>query len=351
MLFNFKTILTGVVLAVVGAFVSTPAHATFFTELATMDIASTIPKPVGTPAPISNISQINQSPGETFTNTYGINFGTGGVNVRTVGIAVIDSVLSPNKNNLSGVGNQDVSLAVVFALNGATSAGAPTTVTFNEGGFAVFKLPSNDAGTFVPSDPTTWGVNLANPVIIGQLALPTDVTKGTGAPISFGASTVNTSGTNTVAQNEFQGRTLFDVTSNPNPDSAGNIPFISVQNPTNAPGPIGIFSTFQENVDNPTSVIGTSGLTVLNNLAGFFAPQGITDLNGSGSFFATGLGASLSDYNPGTQIGDFSSNLQNLTSYAGIDSPVPEPGSMVLLASGSVLAGLFARRRKNAKQA
>jgi|SRR5579872_6244035 len=330
------------VVAATAFFACRTAGATFYTEKATLDVNSGRP---ATPSPIHGITQIGQEPGETFTNSYGVNFGTGGINVRTVGIALIADVLNPvSRSSIGGPGSSTTSLAVVFALNGATSAAHPTTATFNAGGFAVFQLPSNDAGTFVPANPSSWGIDFTNPLLIGALAAPTNVTKGNGAPISFAANTVNNSGANSVAANEFQGRTLFDVTSNPNS-------FVSIDAgalPAGASGPIAFFSTFQENVDAPQPSLNASAKDELNAVAGFFS---LSNLGGANTAFADFGSGTATDYNPGganpiNHVGDFSSNLQNLTSYAGLNV-VPEPGSLCLLSSGAMIAGLFARRRQS----
>ena len=115
-------------------------------------------------------------------------------------------------------------------------------------------------------------------------------------------------------------------------------------------------TAFFTNFGETTNIapIDANALAVLNQAAGLF----LGNLGGANTAFATGQnGAVATDYAPGgsnpiNTFGDFAANLNAIVAFPGINSPVPEPSSMVLLATGSVLAGLFAaRRRKNAKKA
>src|SRR5438445_6129359 len=155
--------------AIVGAMValgaasSATAQASFFTELATVDMG--VINPLGAPAasPTLHVADIIQGNGQVFTNTYGIDFATGGAFVRIVGVTLItatsDNFGVQSGGTLGGPGLGTQELIVAFALDGHTTAAAPNVATFTSGGFGVWQsqIPAGVLpGTFNPKDPTTW---------------------------------------------------------------------------------------------------------------------------------------------------------------------------------------------------
>jgi len=383
MLFKLRNLAAGAVFAIAAACIAQPAQAAFYTNLATIDANST--NPVAGP-PIGGIADIEQIRGHVFTNTYGVDAATGGFFVRAVGITVINDFLDNNNNPfgpiVQGPGAGTHQLVIAFAIDGHTSAAAPNEATFTSGGFGVWQSSlTTTGGTFSATDPTKWfnfdatnPANLAaNLIYSATLAKPTDIFPGNNnlLPPAAGipASIVNTSTLNSGTGAEAQGRFLFDTKTDPGPLelSAGTQgKFISIDSgfvipPGTEPGAVGVLSITHEFTDPavrgvlPDFLDTAAKQEVVNNIAAFNGLSLLVSGGFSGNF-ATFGSHDISDYTPlgvtsnGLSVtGDFSGNLK-ADSAAGLEA-VPEPGSMTLLATGSILGGLFARRRKNAKKA
>jgi len=385
MLLKSKALLVAAVAVVIGC-LSPSAQADFFTELSTID--ANVTNPAGTGPPISSVADIEQSRGHVFTNTYGVDAATGGFFVRAVGVTVINDFLD-NSGNPSGPitlgpGADSHQLVIAFAIDGHTSAAAPNEATFTSGGFGVWQSPAtaSASGGFSTTDPSTWfnftptAANLAaNLIYSATLAKPTDVQNGNDNLLPPGttipASIVNTSTLNSGTGAEAQGRFLFDTKIDPGPleiTDGSNGKFIKIDPgfflpPGSQPGAVGVLSLTHEFTDPATGtpkllpdfLTSSAAQDAVNNIAAFNGLSLLTSGVHSGNFATFGSG-DIKDYTPAgvtssglSVTGDFSGSLK-ADSAAGLEA-VPEPGSMTLLATGSLLAGFFARRRKNAKKA
>jgi hypothetical protein len=354
--------LTVIAVAMSCFFAAQSANATFFTGTATVD-TNTVPAIGGSAAPTANVQVINETTGELYTNQLQAGAPALGDDIRTVGMAVIASyTLNPSgtANPVQGVGNDTKFMLVAFAIQGKISSIDPVTgttvTTFTKGGFGIWeenppKAPPT-ATSFDIHNPSTWFVStqVPNPATLANLtasagylaglAAPDTVLPGAGgANVTFPAATMNQSAANFNNAGQQQGRFLFNTTTDPTAFETAN----GTQNKfITSPG---IFSVSSQVLDLvagiPTATDlkgGANSQTVLNVLSNLFL----------GTDFATSFGGADTgtNWSPGAGRGDFSAAL-TVNSYP--EGTIPEPSSVVLLATGTILAGLYARRRKNAK--
>jgi hypothetical protein len=337
-------------------FAAQSANATFFTGTATVD-TNTVPAIGGSAAPTANVQVINETTGQLYTNQLQSGAPAVGDDVRTVGMSVIASyTLNPGgtANPVQGVGNDVHFMVVAFAIQGKITSIDPVTgtsvATFTKGGFGIWEEhpPAgfnihNPSTWFVPAqnpNPVTTATLLATAGYLAGLAPPDTVLPGAGgANVTFPAATMNQSAANLNNAGQQQGRFLFNTTTDPTAFETAN----GTQNKfITSPGIFSVTSQVLDLVGGiPTATDlqgGANSNTVLNALSTIFL----------GTSFATGFGGADvgTNWSPGAGRGDFSAAL-TVNSYP--EGTIPEPSSVVLLATGTILAGLYARRRKNAK--
>lgn len=361
---NFKTAIFATALAIVGAFLPASSQAAFvYTSNATLNVNYNNNANLG---PIANVKIVSETGGQIYTNTYQAN-GDGTFNVRSVGmipISVID-----NGSNLTGIkgptgAGTTRQLLIAFAIQGKTAIGSPLHVDYTSGGYGVYQQPAS----LTAGNPSTWingitgsagvaatktALNLAQVYAATWTgALPIIDSAGTGSG-NFIAADVDASAPNQAGKTNIQYTLLFNETKNP--VSGGN-PFLQVAGqPLNqtfeivsgsgVQRPTTNLSTNSQNLVNALSslYLGTNFATSFSigtaaGVAGAFSPNSTTGTNHQQ--IATGL-----------SLGDYESTIGGVTYYGGPVPPVPEPSSIVLLGSGMMIAGLYARRRKSASKA
>ncbi len=324
-----------------------PANATFVTGNTSVNVNS---GPVGPPVHV--VLQIDQTGGELYTNQYS---GSGvGAQVRTVGAIVINTLETPsgNQSPVGGVGNAVQQLVVAFAIQGTVVSVNPVTgvqvAAFDKGGFGIWETHKTESnvGTFAANNASTWfnfnagtvAALTSNAAYLGALIPPDNVIPNpagasVGDQIAFAASQINVSAENLAAPQNEQGQFLFGETFNPGflTNYGGEIVSVTSQTAQfkNVGGSLVL--------DNSQLKGGATSQNILNNISQLFL----------GANFATFGSGTASDWLPNTAAnGDFSATLG---AFSAPNAAAPEPGSMALLATGSVLAGLYARRRKGKK--
>src|SRR5438874_10895512 len=176
-MFSRVRIIAAAMMAMVAAFATSAVQASFYTELATVNINGT--SPVTLP-PIPNVGIIDTASGRVFTNSTGIN-PDGSVDVRSVGVLIFSGVTQSGGNTINGLQGPGADLpriAVAFALDGHTIAGpggAPT-VQFTSGGAGFWQA----SPTFNRDDPTQWFNDFKAPIWTSAIAAQTNIFIGNG---------------------------------------------------------------------------------------------------------------------------------------------------------------------------
>lgn len=364
---NLKNVLFAGI-AASALFATRPANAGFVTGTANINVNSG-----AVSAPVSDVLQIDQTGGELYTNQYS---GTGvGALVRTVGMLQINTLETPggNASPIGGVGSAVQQLTVAFAIQGTVVSVNPTTgiqvAVFDKGGFGIWQANQNESNTnpavdnVLKNNASTWfnfnansvAALTSNAAYLAQLIAPDAIIPNPGganfgAQIFFAGAQVNVSAENLIAPQQQQGQFLFGDTFNPgfitNTTAPGKLPYggelFSVTNQTaqfKSPGVLDNTQLVNTYVAGSPAAVGgwANSQTVLNQISQLFL----------GANFANFGGGGAADWTPSTaRNGDFSATVSAQTN----PNVVPEPTSMALLATGSVLAGLFARRRKATKK-
>jgi hypothetical protein len=169
----------------------------------------------------------------------------------------------------------------------------------------------------------------------------------TGSQVSIVSGTFSQFGLSFPAQS---GSQWLDLTGNGSNAAEG----VS-QSITTLPGSTYDVSFFVGNVANPGGIFGTS--STVNVLANGTSIGSGVNSGGAGTttlnwapvtlhFTATSPTTTLTFLN-GDPVSDNSNGLDNITVSLGTVGPVPEPGTLVLVASGLLAAGAVARRRRS----
>lgn len=320
---------------------------------------------------LNNMVRLNYQGGVSYQNTFN-NAVTGALSVgdRTVSVAAVPLV---NFNTAAGATipfpgafpNGAALIAVTEARITALTAMGPT-VQFDRGRLWIVPLPNQNVTPFNTGDPSTWG-NVANAVARYTLGAPDTVMQGnpqaTGA--TFAAGQINNITLNLGAPQQSQGRTLHFEDPN-NTGAAGLNSFVNVTTFDGVPpGPIslfeGLFSVFNETIDDPSAApfnINAADLAVLNGIVAAAGLPGLTQ-------FASGLGNNPATdapglYSPGNAAGggagsgDFPTVL-SIEQSPGVafrqdDMMIPEPLTLAVwgVMAGGVALGVKRRRLKTA---
>jgi hypothetical protein len=347
--------------ALITLFMAGVATAAVWTDTAEFDAQALIPA-MSPPLRFSSLDSSAADQNQLFTNnTSAFGLGSG---VNTVGAVVITSAtygtLTGNKTAngiLSPTGNLYVA---IYGVQGSVVAlpqvGIPANASFTKGTLQIVEI-AND-GSFVASDPTTWGFG-NTPVATYTLSAPTTVLPG-ATPVNSTAGAISTNpnawpqqvlytqeqmnigALNTQVQAEAQGLFLFDKT--PGSDllvsDSGQI----------LPGPTPYLEGLL--VKTEQAVIDTTGLPLtaamqdtLNQIGDWafgadFATFGSGD---AGDYTPVVVGGQATTFGPGGSL-DFAAQL-GMSAMPTLTTP--EPFSVIVWAGLGCVGLIFWSIRRN----